>query len=102
MKHEVQIQIQIQTKLLTLSDIENTDHIGWIHNDCNEKGYITKIDHDKYVAVAASGQSESDEMVDVYDNPVHKNITKALEVPLDVAKFYKFDTRKELYQWLAE
>ncbi len=88
-----------EREIIHIRDLKKTDHIGWLHNDNGEKGYISKISDGKFVAICADGAEGV--MVDTYINSVHSTILEAVDAPANIKAIYVFDTRKELYQWLA-
>lgn len=90
--------------LVTIEDLKRTDHVGFIHNHSLEKGYVSTVSINgkiQLIAMAATGKKGT--MVDVYSEPIQHTIQEVLTKSVgDLGKVYVFDTRKELYQWLAE
>ena len=101
MKTKVKLK---EAKEITLNDLTRLDHIGFHHEHESEKGYISMvIVNGKTKLIALSATSDDSQMCDVYTNCIHDTIKEIFEKgPSDIHGIYRFDTRKELYQWLAE
>lgn len=104
MKHEVQLTPKTT---LTIDDITDGDSIGFI-TFSNSKGYIARISLDGRAGFSAnslSGDSSTcnynfsdggDHIKDALNN------TERCSSSNRIKQLFKFDTRKELYKWLAE
>jgi len=92
MKHEVELQ---EKKVITINDLNNKSHIGVITSGKN-KFYTAYVGDYKFALLNKDGfttfNGQTDSMQDCLRHFVDNK-------PLII---YKFDTRKELYQWLAE
>lgn len=92
-----------QTKQITINDLKNTDHIGFIISN-GEKGYITYSNF-KFIASSTSEIgwcTSSNGFFGVPSGDI-KNVIESIDYCIQkLISVYKFDTRKELYQWLAE
>lgn len=101
MKHTVALQ---STKQLTVDDLTNASHVGFIAED-GSKGYIALMHQvdgvEAYIAIDPTGGRVS------VCNHTYGNAYEMLKECVKNLKEWQatvfcFDTRKELYQWLAE
>lgn len=84
-----------------LTELENENHVGFVDSE-SEKGYVACYCN-KYMLLSIDdvadncngswGDFDAETMQDAieYQNSI-----------FSIDKIYRFDTRKELYQWLAE
>jgi hypothetical protein len=87
---------------VTIDDLKNTDHVGFV-TDNGEKGHIVYYDG-KLQLISTIGPSMafcnytygSDAGSTMADAILKNTSSKKVD------KVYRFTTRKELYQWLAE
>jgi len=89
----------VTEKAICVDDLKDSDHVGWIHQDGTQKGYVTKIGTKTFVAVAADGGNN---MVDVYDNNIQESLKACVKhSPGYISEIRLYPTRRELYTWLA-
>lgn len=83
---------------VTIDDLKNTDHVGFVDSE-DDKGFIVSLGESTFKAILRESS-----------NGYTCNNVWAIEEP-DISKLfnniickaiYRFTTRKELYQWLAE
>lgn len=87
---------------VTIDDLKNTDHVGFVDNK-GDKGYIVAYDG-KFQLISTVGQAIS-VCNYTYGAIPTNNLSDAIiknSSSKSIEKVIKFDTRKELYQWLAE
>lgn len=109
MKHIV----QLTPKQLSVNDLIDENHIGFLSNN-NLKGYIVKIAHPNgedylYSAICSTNGTESEPKgcnstfgESKYSLKESINQISDCSIDYQIAILYLFDTRKELYKWLAE
>jgi len=101
MKTEVKLETE---KEVTVADLINRDHIGITHD--GGKYFIVCVNaiDKKYMVVGSDNDSTMGGDRGVRQGVV--NLIKGIGIDfasgVDKFQVYKFDTRKELYQWLAE
>jgi hypothetical protein len=87
---------------VTIDDLKNTDHVGFV-TDNGEKGHIVYYDG-KLQLISTVGPSMAFCNY-TYGSDSGSNMADAIlknTSSIKVDKVYRFTTRKELYQWLAE
>jgi len=94
-------EVQLTEKRITTSELANTDHVGFV-DIRNNKGFVVNLEL-SIVLLADDGQFSY--------NGISKSTTikEAIDLAIEkcsdnsrIERVYKFDTRKELYQGLAE
>lgn len=84
-------------KVLTVGDLTNGDHVGWMYGD--NKAYVINIGNGKYMSATTTKSAE----IDGVCNDSFTAVNSLYDCIKDrVTEIYKFTTRKELYAWLAE
>ena len=103
MKHEVLLETK---RSVTIDDLNNSSNVGYITRD-GEKCHIVQVGNGPVFIGATSTPHKTP--ASILCNSAHTNnsntlvgVIKYLIDDFSVTKFYSFDTRKELYKWLAE
>lgn len=98
-------QVQLKEKELSIEDLKNTDHVGF-EVDIYGKGYVLPNQDYKFFLTAIDNKdSDKRTPVSTFSGEEFykiKDAIKYLSKNWNVVILYRFDTRKELYQWLAE
>ena len=93
-------QVQLKEKELSIEDLKHDDHIGFITKE-NGKGFLHNMSDGNYQLLDIGGLSQYGSggitIKDAFDNAIRMCCSEYKPVCA-----YRFDTRKELYQWLAE
>lgn len=95
--------VMLTSKQITIEDLKNTDHVGWIDTS-DRKCFIVQIDS----MLRCVGEQIDYSCNLQYDNggtsmkQALNSIKKDCNGQAQVKQLYRFDTRRELYQWLAE
>jgi hypothetical protein len=105
-EHEGQNHIQLfheegLEKAPTVQDLKNTDHIGFI-DETGTKGYVIAVNSKFYLIDNTHGFGAPNKS---YGNHDTEEIIDALinqNSSVAISEVYRFDTRKELYQWLTK
>ena len=95
-------EVQLTSKQITVDDLKNTDHVGYINADFGNKGHIVSIDTNQFTAISVN---QGKNHCNIYNEGVENSLkSKVKDILLgsSIDKIFVFDTRKELYQWLAE
>lgn len=101
-KQSMKQEVQLTSKALTVDELNNTDHVGFVTYDNEEKCYIVGLPDQSLWSTRSSNQNTFKITPNSGFGCVgHDNIKDALPIG-NIKHLYRFDTRKELYQWLAE
>lgn len=98
MKHEVQFKQEIKK---SIDDINDLSHIGYTLASLG-KGHIVSIDTEQFTAILVKEGNAHCNMFNEDTKDSAQEKVKDLIASAGVTGIYIFDTRKELYQWLAE
>jgi hypothetical protein len=94
-------EVQLTTKSLGIDDLKNTDHVGFV-TDYNNKGYIIAHDNKFRAIKTEEGITVPNHSWGTTGTSNLKDIFSQSNAMTKITAIYRFDTRKELYQWLAE
>lgn len=112
-KNAVPVLIEKPEKVITMSDLKGSDHVGFIDN-MGSKGYVAFIGEDEGQDRFVALLENSDVRYNICNITAGGfylksfTISDALDLPRktknfrSISKLYKFNTRKDLYKWLAE
>ena len=93
-------EVQLKSKQITIEDLKNTDHVGFIPTYAKGKGYILFLGEEQFMPVDTNQATYNCNCL--YQNgQTYETLVDAVK-GISIATLYRFDTRKELYQWLAE
>ena len=98
----MKIPVQLTTKSLGIDDLKNTDHVGWT-DTLGRKCFTVQVD-DKIRCVGEEIHYSCNLQYSTGGETIQQAL-KAIETGCNgsaqIKDIYRFDTRKELYQWLA-
>lgn len=85
------------------NDLTNSDNIAWVHPN-GKKGYIAYLGGGDFKKLPSYTNKENQDVCNVAYNSIEtfKSVSLAAKNVCDYTEMYRFDTRKEMYQWLAE
>lgn len=95
-------QVQLKEKELSIEDLKNTDHVGFVDNT-GKKAYLVCINTQTgHIALTANLDNGQNSYWMPSDSLIEAIRAVDAHTAYTVAELYRFDSRKELYQWLAE
>jgi len=88
---------------LTVYDLLDSNNVAWVHPS-GQKGYIVYLGAGEFKKLPSYTNSDSNTVCNVAYNSgeTFKSISLAAKNVCDYTEMFVFDTRKEMYQWLAE
>lgn len=98
MKHEV----LLKKKQLTVSDLESNEYVGFIANGA--KWFIFYAER-KLMAISFDKKGHYAQIKtpnEIYTHDECKTVEQCLSKQYGVTQVFKFDTKNELFLWLAE
>ena len=94
-------EVEIKTQKLRISDLENHNHIGFVTE--NGKGYVCHVGDFKYAPIYVNEGTLCCNLGAGKNAGTQFDSLKDCLLDFDNMTYcYRFYTRKELYQWLAE
>lgn len=90
-------------KPILVVDLKDSSNVGWVHPD-GKKGYIAYLGGGEFKKLTSYTNKEGQDVCNVAYNAgeTFKSLPLAARAVSEYADMYRFDTRKELYAWLAE
>lgn len=102
---KIEVLTECTPRVVALADLTNKDHVGFIDGG-NKRGYIAKIASNSYLSICAEAGFQCMNICYGSKLRINSTVQEALDIHLNsvcsIKKIFVFDTRKELYQWLAE
>jgi hypothetical protein len=85
---------------VTIDDLKNTDHVGFV-DEQGDKGYVVYAGAGRFMPITNTNGVNVCNCV-FNSNTTYSSISESLQKSVHESSVYRFTTRKELYQWLAE